>query len=791
MASGTDRLLKAKEFIEELSKNDYLKLKRSIGAGIYLFNLLKEEIERSYLELLKEFDRLPFEKQKAILKTIQERLKIPQQKVEIDFSNIEKKPIKTFFKPVQELKILDEKGKKTLKALGIKDLYAALWFAPLRYEDRRLSTCIRTIKPGQKTALKVKVVGTRFDPQDKYPAQVECEDPTGKLWLMFRYKEPRVLNRFRKGQELVVYGKLKEFGGMKYMVHPDIKEGNAEDAIIPYYYIRVGGELKNISAKSRHERIRKTLQKLAETAKYMPEYMPEDLLSKYGFPKIGESLYLLHKPVGFSEEELNSFSTPFQRRLAYEELFIFQLALHLIKAQVSSQPAVALKEPEKSIQKFLKSLPFELTEAQKRALYEMLEDIKRARPMNRLLQGDVGSGKTVVAMALAYAFAKEGYQSAIMVPTEILAGQHYENFKRFLEPLGIKVGLLTGFVKGSLRHSLLYHTRHGNIHVLVGTHALIQEGVEFKNLAFVVVDEQHRFGVLQRKLLLEKGKGFYPHCLVMSATPIPRTLALSLYGDLDLSVIDQMPKGRKPVLTRLVFESEFEKVLNAVHEELSKGNKVYVIYPLIEESEKLQLKSALQEYERWKALLPGRKVLLLHGRLKDEEKRRVMEEFKKEGHVLVSTTVVEVGVDVPEATLMVIESAHRFGLSQLHQLRGRVGRSHLQSYCFLVVPDELKRTDSEAIRRLRVLVRSSNGFEIAEEDLKLRGPGELLGESQSGYFGWWVANLARAQDRLLLEKAKEDAKSLVEADPRLERHKELKEVLLYRYGDRMDLSYIA
>jgi ATP-dependent DNA helicase RecG len=394
-------------------------------------------------------------------------------------------------------------------------------------------------------------------------------------------------------------------------------------------------------------------------------------------------------------------------------------------------------------------------------------------------------------MALAYAFAKEGYQSAIMVPTEILAGQHYENFKRFLEPLGIKVGLLTGFVKGSLRHNLLYHTRHGNIHVLVGTHALIQEGVEFKNLAFVVVDEQHRFGVLQRKLLLEKGKGFYPHCLVMSATPIPRTLALSLYGDLDLSVIDQMPKGRKPVLTRLVFESEFEKVLNAVHEELSKGNKVYVIYPLIEESEKLQLKSALQEYERWKALLPGRKVLLLHGRLKDEEKRRVMEEFKKEGHVLVSTTVVEVGVDVPEATLMVIESAHRFGLSQLHQLRGRVGRSHLQSYCFLVVPDELKRTDSEAIRRLRVLVRSSNGFEIAEEDLKLRGPGELLGESQSGYFGWWVANLARAQDRLLLEKAKEDAKSLVEADPRLERHKELKEVLLYRYGDRMDLSYIA
>jgi len=785
-----DKLEKAKEVIRDLSENNYAKLKRSLGVGLYLFNLLKDNVENSYLDLLKDFDRLPIEKRIGILKILEERLKSPTPSFDIDFSNIEKKPLTAFFKPVEELKVLEEKEKKILKAFGIKDLYSALYFVPLRYEDRRLSNSIKTTRSGQKVALKVRVIDTGFDPQEKYPAWVECEDGTGKLFLRFKYKDKRALYGFRKGQEIIVYGKLKEYKGEKYMVHPELLKDAEAGKIIPFYYIRTDGELKSISAKRRHEILRKTLTKLSEYAKYMPEYLPSKLLEKRKLPRIAESLYFVHRPTNFSEEELNNFSTPFQRRLVYEDLFLFQLALQVIKSQIKGLPAQALQNPEKNIEEFVKSLPFSLTQAQRKVIGEIVEDIKSQRPMNRLLQGDVGSGKTVVAMAIAYAFAKEGYQSAIMVPTEILAQQHYENFKKFLEPLGIKVGLLTSSVKGSLRKSVLYHTKHGNIHVLVGTHALLQEGVEFKRLAFVVIDEQHRFGVMQRKLLLEKGGGLYPHCLVMSATPIPRTLALSLYGDLDLSILDQMPQGRKPVKTMLVFESEFEKVLEAVRSEISKGHKVYVIYPLIEESEKLQLKSAMQEYNKWKELLPGKQVLLLHGRLKEEEKREVMEKFKREGHLLVSTTVVEVGVDVPDATLMVIESAHRFGLSQLHQLRGRVGRSNLQSYCYLVVPEEIK-ADSEAIKRLRVLVRSNDGFEIAEEDLRIRGPGELLGVSQSGYFGFWVANLARAQDRIILEQAKEDATEIIKEDPSLENYKDLKKLLLYRYGDKMDLSYIA
>jgi ATP-dependent DNA helicase RecG len=785
-----DKLEKAKEVIRDLSENNYAKLKRSLGVGLYLFNLLKDNVENSYLDLLKDFDRLPIEKRIGILKILEERLKSPTPSFDIDFSNIEKKPLTAFFKPVEELKVLEEKEKKILKAFGIKDLYSALYFVPLRYEDRRLSNSIKTTRSGQKVALKVRVIDTGFDPQEKYPAWVECEDGTGKLFLRFKYKDKRALYGFRKGQEIIVYGKLKEYKGEKYMVHPELLKDAEAGKIIPFYYIRTDGELKSISAKRRHEILRRTLTKLSEYAKYMPEYLPSKLLEKRKLPRIAESLYFVHRPINFSEEELNNFSTPFQRRLVYEDLFLFQLALQVIKSQIKGLPAQALQNPEKSIEEFIKSLPFSLTQAQRKVIGEIVEDIKSQRPMNRLLQGDVGSGKTVVAMAIAYAFAKEGYQSAIMVPTEILAQQHYENFKKFLEPLGIKVGLLTSSVKGSLRKSVLYHTKHGNIHVLVGTHALLQEGVEFKRLAFVVIDEQHRFGVMQRKLLLEKGGGLYPHCLVMSATPIPRTLALSLYGDLDLSILDQMPQGRKPVKTMLVFESEFEKVLEAVRSEISKGHKVYVIYPLIEESEKLQLKSAMQEYNKWKELLPGKQVLLLHGRLKEEEKREVMEKFKKEGHLLVSTTVVEVGVDVPDATLMVIESAHRFGLSQLHQLRGRVGRSHLQSYCYLVVPEEIK-ADSEAIKRLRVLVKSNDGFEIAEEDLRIRGPGELLGVSQSGYFGFWVANLARAQDRFILEQAKEDSVELIKEDASLQNYRDLKRLLLYRYGDKMDLSYIA
>ena len=578
------------------------------------------------------------------------------------------------------------------------------------------------------------------------------------------------------------------------MVHPEIKSTSSEEIgkIIPVYYARKKGELEEISSQTRRRRVRKALQRISSYLyKYFPEYLPVELREKYAFPDVALALYELHNPEKVSVKELNAFSDIYHRRMIYDDLLLFQLALLLKKKEIQSQPAPKISVNEEELKEFIDSLPFELTNAQKRVIREILEDLKKDTPMNRLLQGDVGSGKTIVAIITAYAVVKSGYQVAVMVPTEILAHQHFRKFSELLGKRGIKVALLTGSLTPSQKHATYRLIREGLVDIVVGTHALIQEKVEFKRLGYAIIDEQHRFGVMQRKLLLEKGKGFYPHCLVMSATPIPRTLALSVYGDLDLSVIDELPPGRKEVKTQLFFESEKEKIYEKVREELEKGNKVYVIYPLIEESEKMNLKAATEEYERWKRLFPDRKVLLLHGKMPDREKLKVMEEFKESGDILVSTTVIEVGIDVPEATLMVIEDAHRFGLSQLHQLRGRVGRSDREAYCFLVVPDEIKNKDTETIRRLRVFVKTTDGFKIAEEDLKLRGPGELLGVSQSGYFGFQVANLARSLDRFLLEKAREDAKHLIEQDRNLSAHENLRKLLLYRYGDKMDLSLIA
>ncbi len=783
-----ENLEKAKNFIKGLKQNNYLKLKRSFGVGLYLFNLLKDKLSDAHLELLKKFDAMPLPKKIAILDEIEQALKEDHHVPQISFDSYSKKPLEKFFLRIDELKVLDPKEKKLLKSLGIEDLFSAFWFIPVRYEDRRLNTSIKTAIPGKTIALKVKVVDANYDLTERYPITVRCEDGTGYLSLKYRFKDRSILLRFKKGTQIIVFGKLMEYKQEKYMVHPEIIKEEEAGRVVPFYNIRTK-DSQSLSAKTRHRKVRQAMQKLLEYIKYLPEYLPKELLEKHKLPKLPESLYFLHNPTEASDR-LYAFDTPAHHRLIYEDLLLFQLSLQIKKRDIKSLNAIKLNYAEESLREFLSVLPFKLTQAQMRVLGEIIKDIKQDKPMNRLLQGDVGSGKTVVAMAVCYMFFKEGYQSAVMVPTEILAYQHYENFKKLLEPLGVRVGLLTSSVSPSQKRSLLRHIREGNIHVVIGTHALIQDRVEFKHLAFAVVDEQHRFGVMQRKLLLEKSKDLFPHFLVMSATPIPRTLALSLYGDLDISIIDQMPHGRKSVITKLFFDSEFEKVIKAVSSELEKGNKAYVIYPLIDPSEKLELKSAVEEHEKWVSLFPNKKVLLLHGRLKDEEKKKVMEEFKNDGDILVSTTVVEVGVDIPKATVMVIESAHRFGLSQLHQLRGRVGRSNLQSYCFLVVPDNI-RYDQETLRRLKVLVQTNDGFKIAEEDLKLRGPGELLGESQSGYFGFWVANLQRERDRYFLELCRQDAEEILKKDPELKGYEDLKKVLLYRYSDKIDLSYIA
>ena len=787
---------KAKEFVKGLLKNDGKKLKRSFGVGIYLFNLLKEDAPLYLLDKLKSFDGLTYEKRRAILLEVLSFLESYKSKLlRSSKENVEKKPLKKFLMDLQKLKFLSEKELKTLKALGIETLLDALFFFPVRYEDRRLNTSIKSSKAGQKVALKVKVLKVQRLQERGYSAEVLCTDDTGFLKLKFRYKKVDFLfASLKRGMEIVVFGKLKAFKGEKYIVHPEIlkPESGEVGRIVPVYYSRVKGELVKISSKQKQKRIREALAKIVSKAsKYVPEYLPEELVQRYSFPDTEEALSEVHLPKFTPVNVLNSFSSAYHRRFIYDDLFIFQSALLLKKRETEQNPAPRIDASFTTLQEFTASLPFRLTKAQERVIREILKDIAKDSPMNRLLQGDVGSGKTVVAAAIAYTAVRSGYQVAVMVPTEILAFQHYEKFKEFLEGYGINVALLTASLTPAQKKSAYKHIKEGNIDVVVGTHALIQEKVEFKKLGFVVIDEQHRFGVMQRKVLLEKGKGFYPHCLVMSATPIPRTLALSIYGDLDVSVIDELPPGRKEIRTKLLFESERDKLIKHVREELEKGNKIYVVYPLIELSEKLELKAATEEYERWKEAFPDREVYLLHGRMSDLQKQEVMEKFREEGDILVSTTVIEVGVDVPEATLMVIEDAHRFGLSQLHQLRGRVGRSDRESFCYLVVPDELKSKDRDALRRLRVLVKTNDGFEVAEEDLKIRGPGELLGVSQSGYFGFHVANLARSYDREILSKAREDAQRLIESNPTLEGLEDLKTLIIHRYGRNMNLSLVA
>ncbi len=781
------------KFLDGLLENGAVKLRRGFGIGLYLYNQLRDRAPEHLLESLQTFDRMPVEKKKAIVLELKRYLK-NYQPTGRRVKKVQKRHIKDFQIPLERLKFLEKKELKVLQSLGIENLLDALFYFPLRYEDRRPLSSIRLAKVGEKVVLRLKVKEVRRLSEGSYTAEVVCTDGSEEISLRFRYKKADFIPAlYRKGSEVVVLGKVRSFRGSKYIVHPELLKEGEYGRIFPVYYVRSKGEITRISSKTRQNRIRTALQKIVQkTVPYLPDYLPQRILGERNFPPLDESVLFLHIPEGVNIKNLNDFSDPYHERIIYDDLFLFQLSLLLKKKEAEREKSPRIEvSADRFVVEFERKLPFQLTNAQRRVLREILLDMSREHPMNRLLQGDVGSGKTVVAIGASLAAVRRGYQVAVMVPTEILAQQHYRKFREFFEKEGIEVGLLTGSLTPAQKRSIYRHIREGNIKVVVGTHALIQEKVEFERLGLVIIDEQHRFGVLQRKLLLEKGKGYYPHCLVMSATPIPRTLALSVYGDLDISVIDEMPPGRQTVRTLLLFESERDKILKAIREEVSKGNKVYVIYPLIEESEKMELKAAKEEFERWRELLPDMKIFLLHGRLSDKEKQEVMERFKEEGDILVSTTVVEVGIDVPEATLMIVEDAHRFGLSQLHQLRGRVGRSDRPSYCYLVVPDSLRRTDAEAIRRLKVLVRTNDGFEVAEMDMKIRGPGELLGVSQSGYFGFNVANLARARDKAVLQKAREDAQKLLEEDPRLESYTELREMLLYRYGEKLDLSYIA
>jgi ATP-dependent DNA helicase RecG len=670
--------------------------------------------------------------------------------------------------PAKYLKGVGPLRAAALEERGITTVGDLLGYFPFRYEDRLRFTLIAETVPGQVHTILAQVAaagGTVRFTRGRGPVfYISFEDGSGTLHARF-FHGAYLEGRLKAGQRLVLHGKVDVDPyrpGRLEMVNPQIELLGSNDKaaadstevgrIVPIYE-SIGGISSRMLRRIVHAA-------LTDFDGNIPDPLPAEIRGRYRFPTRREALLYAHfPPKDENLELLNSFRSPAQTRLIFEEFFYYQLALALRRLRDHNRQGFALRIREDRIREALKRiLPFKPTAAQKRVLSEIVADLERAYPMHRLLEGDVGSGKTIVALEGATVVIENGFQVALMAPTEILAVQHFLSARRIFRTAGYTTDLLVSGQKRSEREEVLARIGSGKTQFVVGTHALLEDPVTFKRLGLVIVDEQHRFGVLQRKRLIEKGPS--PHVLVMTATPIPRTLALTLYGDLDLSVIDEMPPGRTPVETRWTSEEHLKGVWESLRREVSRGRQAFVLYPVIEES-KQELKAATAEYERLtKQVFPDLRLGLLHGRLKNEEKDTVMERFRRsELQILVATTVIEVGVDVPNATMMVIEHADRFGLAQLHQLRGRIGRGSEKSYCILVAP---KSITGEARERIETMVATSNGFEIAERDLKLRGPGEFFGTRQHGDAAFCLAQPLR--DHEVLELARREAFALAE-DP--------------------------
>jgi ATP-dependent DNA helicase RecG len=666
---------------------------------------------------------------------------------------------------IQFVKGVGPKIAERLAERGITSPREALFHFPRSYEDRRRVVSLFSLTAGMSVCVKGRVVdvrGGRGGFGRNKVLDVTIADGTGRLSLKwFRYN-PALADRFAVGTELMLSGTVRSFGARLEMHHPEIL--GHDDTSDPFGFGRivpVYQEIEGVPARL----LRKIMWEVVQRhAKDVDEVFPHWILEEAGVPSIHDSVAALHfPPAGADIGKLLAFSSPAQQRLVFGELFFIQWAMARRRSGVSREASVPLPWDRDIVGEIKTRLPFSLTNAQRRVVNEMLKDMSQPHPMHRLLQGDVGSGKTIVAWIAAMVAWKNGAQSALMAPTEILAEQHYRRFSDLCFGLPVKVVLLTASVTGKAREAARALIREGHADIVVGTHAIIQEGVDFRNLALAIIDEQHRFGVLQRAAL--RGKGIRaPHLLVMTATPIPRTLAMTLYGDLDVSVIDEMPPGRTPVRTRVLSERDRRIAWEAVRKALDEGGRAYIVLPLVEESEKLALRDAVKTAEAVRAAFPDVGVGLLHGRMKAEEKDAVMRRFKSgDDRILVSTTVIEVGVDVPEATLMVVEHADRFGLSQLHQLRGRVGRGASQSACFLMESASGAGEDTRA--RLSVMERTNDGFKIAEEDLKIRGPGDFSGVRQSGIPDLVFSDLVR--DARMLYKSREIAESLLARDAEL------------------------
>jgi ATP-dependent DNA helicase RecG len=675
-------------------------------------------------------------------------------------------------RPAQFLKGVGPKRADLLAKLGLLTARDVLFHVPHRYEDGSTVTRIKNLEPGMEATIVGRVVSKGVLPTRRGLRifQAVVRDSTGLIECSWP-GQPFLDRTLQRGDLLILRGSVRFYHGRQFQPKEyTVLAREGEDAteesgtIFPVYPATEGlthRQVRTLIAENLDDLLRQARDE---------DLLPPELRERAGVAGMAQALEWMHRPASLMDAEAG------RRRLAFEELFFLQLLYAQAHHRAATEhPGIAFQRTDRLLKPFHRSLPFTLTDAQKRVLKEIGEDMASPRRMNRLLQGDVGSGKTVVALFAMLRAVENGYQAALMVPTEILAEQHARTLQKLLGDLPVGVTLLTGRLSTKQRKEVAYRIASGDADIVVGTHALIQEGVEFHKLGLVVVDEQHRFGVKQRLAIQEMSES--GDTLVMSATPIPRSLALTLYGDLDISVLDERPPGRRPIKTGLRSESARPKVFQFVQDEVRKGRQAYIVYPLVEESEKIELKAATAEFEQLQAIFPDLRMALIHGQMPGEEKDRTMRAFGAgEVDVLVSTTVIEVGIDVPNATVMVIEHAERFGLSQLHQLRGRVGRGSEDSYCILVFGGQ------GSLERLKIFASTEDGFAIAEADLRLRGAGDLFGARQSGLPAFRFANLEK--DLNLLSAARGEARAIVERDPELARHPELRQALETRYEER-------
>jgi ATP-dependent DNA helicase RecG len=659
--------------------------------------------------------------------------------------------------PVQFLKGVGDGRARVLQEAGLETVRDLLWFFPLRYEDRRHPTRLADLGRflDAPVLMRGRIVSAhaRVSPVKRLKLfEAVLDDGTGSVKLIW-FNQPYLADQIQQGDRLAIYGAPRASGyGPLTIESPDWEkfEGNEdEEGAIVAIYSKVG----NIPPKA----IRKLIDGTLETLPLLDDPLPEDLRTSLGVIDLATAIRTLHRPAELTDEFLRQRSAA-HLRVILQEFFTFQLALRVRRASEETRTksrTIVIDDAMRA--EVRRILPFRLTRAQKRVLREIAGDLRTDRPMYRLLQGDVGSGKTIVALIAAMLMIRNGHQVALLAPTEILVEQHFQRIRQLVDH-GVVIARATGSMGAGERRTLLAGLRDGYIQLVIGTHALLEENVRFHSLGLAIVDEQHRFGVEQRQKLFAKGD--LPDILVMTATPIPRSLALAIYGDLELSVIDELPPGRQRITTRTRASSEAERVYTFIDDQIAEGAQACIVYPIIEESEKTSLKPLTLGFESMKKRFPNRRLAMLHGRMKSDEKEETMQRFKRgELDILVATTVIEVGIDVENASIMLIVDADRFGLSQLHQLRGRVGRGARKSYCILL-RDETAAPDTKA--RLALFEKSRDGFEVAEQDLQIRGPGEFLGTRQSGALRFRIGNILRDYD--LMERARDLAISTLAAD---------------------------